>query len=713
MTKKHVAEHEELDGELGGPLGDALPTTSSRAVGWAGRWTATLGGLLLTAGPTTVCLAQQDGDTNFGQVNQNNSTAGTNPPSRIAGHQCLSGSFPTIVFYFLPEILGVYNASFSSELKRSFFFWHFFIVLGDTQLGVTPKLTTKRAYLRKSNLATAAVTVVVNCGTPVQLSHESSRQPVVPIYTLSAVFDVSGSFTDKKKYITITVVNGRVHLPRYEDPPTVLRQLLERPGFIVHIRAYNQMFSMTSFGAHVDDIVNTGHPPYVFKVSGQIYHWIGALCPPEGSQPRFLQFYIYNTDNEVENRMAHFGGQESNRLCQAVVTQLIHLLEFHNKLVKLFRTARDKCSAEEGPTFKVQLFSLAGSKQHALPTSDAVGAIFYDSGPQTITDYDVIIEPRSDRPTRVNKFHPLYMSLQYPLMFFYGEQRFHPDLMLRGILGSQGGRAKKMSMNMYYSYQIHDRLNVYSLMLRCGRLFQQYVVTVYCSIELDRMDYIRRKQKDIRSEYFSGLYDAIDRGDKRGLDVGSRTILPASFTGGPRYIYSHYLDALAICRVFGNPQFFITFTCNAKWREITRYLRAYPRLTPSDRADVIARAFYMKVKEFIVFLKEQQPLGDFRGVLYTIEFQKRGLPHCHTLLWLHSTASTPITERLDDYISAELPDPRSDPAGYAVISATMMHRPCGAKKPRAPCMEGFSCKKKFPKKYNNKTFFDTDGRAHY
>ncbi|XP_071740607.1 uncharacterized protein [Rutidosis leptorrhynchoides] len=211
-----------------------------------------------------------------------------------------------------------------------------------------------------------------------------------------------------------------------------------------------------------------------------------------------------------------------------------------------------------------------------------------------------------------------------------------------------------MSMKMCYSYQIHDRLNVYSLMLRAGRLFQQYVVTVYCSIELDRMDYIRRKQKYIRNEYLSSLYDAISRGDQTGSDVGSRTILPASFTGGTHYLYSHYLDALAICQ-------------------------------------------------------EHKLLGDFRGVLYTIEFQKRGLPHCHILLWLHSATSTPITERLDNYISAELPDPRTDPAGYAVISATMMHGPRGKEKPRAPCMEAFTCKKKFSKKYNEKTFSDTDG----
>ncbi|XP_071731261.1 uncharacterized protein [Rutidosis leptorrhynchoides] len=241
-------------------------------------------------------------------------------------------------------------------------------------------------------------------------------------------------------------------------------------------------------------------------------------------------------------------------------------------------------------------------------------------------------------------------------MFFYGEPGFHPDLMLRDTSGSQSHRPRKMT-NMYYSYQIHDRSGIYSLLLRMGRLFQQYVVTIYCSIELDRMDYIRKKQKDIRNDYLSGLYDAINIGDQTGADVGSRTILPASFTGGPRYMYSRYLDALAICRVFGNPLFFITFTCNVKWPEIARYLRPFPHLTPSDRADIVARVFHVKVTEFVAFLKEEKSLGPYRGVLYTIEYQKRGLPHCHTLLWVYSAAADPITDHLDDYISAELPDP--------------------------------------------------------
>ncbi|XP_071712237.1 uncharacterized protein [Rutidosis leptorrhynchoides] len=241
---------------------------------------------------------------------------------------------------------------------------------------------------------------------------------------------------------------------------------------------------------------------------------------------------------------------------------------------------------------------------------------------------------------------------------------------------------------MYYAFQLHERQSLYSLLLRSGRLFQQYIVGAYCCIELNRIDYIRNNQQDIQNEYLSGLHDAIDRGDYSGSDVGSHVILPSSFTGGPRYMYSHYLDALAICRVIGNPQFFITFTCNPKWPEIRRFLDNYPYLTPADRADIVARLFHMRVKQFVSFLKKEKPFGSVKGaVLYTIEFQKRGLPHCHTLLWVSNPTTSLKPADIDQYISAELPDPRDNFCGYTIISNLMIHGPCGVAHPEAPCMQ--------------------------
>jgi hypothetical protein len=121
---------------------------------------------------------------------------------------------------------------------------------------------------------------------------------------------------------------------------------------------------------------------------------------------------------------------------------------------------------------------------------------------------------------------------------------------------------KKLYMNMYYKYQIHERFDQFGLLFKGGRLFQQYVVCVYCTLEQERLDFIRSKQNSLRTECLLGICDAMSKGDHFGADIGQKIILPSSFTGDPRYMYNHYLDALAICRVLGNPQFFITFTCN-------------------------------------------------------------------------------------------------------------------------------------------------------
>ena len=81
---------------------------------------------------------------------------------------------------------------------------------------------------------------------------------------------------------------GKVRLQRERDPPDSIKQLFKDTHFMENIRAYNQMFSMTSFGADIDDTVNNGRGPYVFKVSGEIHHQIGALCPPDNARPKFL-----------------------------------------------------------------------------------------------------------------------------------------------------------------------------------------------------------------------------------------------------------------------------------------------------------------------------------------------------------------------------------------------------------------------------------------
>nr|GEW06812.1 helitron helicase-like domain-containing protein [Tanacetum cinerariifolium] len=134
------------------------------------------------------------------------------------------------------------------------------------------------------------------------------------------------------------------------------------------------------------------------------------MCPDKGKTPRFLRLYIYDTANEVKNRMAHFGGENDNGLKKQIVEELIEFLDNHNALVQLFRTARDKYLESDVPEFKVKLYNVVGTRQYEVPTPVTVGAIVFGGSATTENDFDLIIEEHSHYPQRVNKLHPCYMS---------------------------------------------------------------------------------------------------------------------------------------------------------------------------------------------------------------------------------------------------------------------------------------------------------------
>ncbi|GKD23038.1 hypothetical protein Tco_1224741, partial [Tanacetum coccineum] len=131
----------------------------------------------------------------------------------------------------------------------------------------------------------------------------------------------------------------------------------------------------------------------------------------ECDQPRFLQLYVYDTQNEVANRTRHFRRDGFSSLNQEIVRGLILFLDEHNELVKLFQTARDKCNGQEIPEFRIRLYSVVGAQEYDLPTYQTLGTIVFEDGPDTSTDYDVIIESKDWAPQRINKLHPSYMAL--------------------------------------------------------------------------------------------------------------------------------------------------------------------------------------------------------------------------------------------------------------------------------------------------------------
>ncbi|KAK1436542.1 hypothetical protein QVD17_02323 [Tagetes erecta] len=60
--------------------------------------------------------------------------------------------------------------------------------------------------------------------------------------------------------------------------------------------------------------------------------------------------------------------------------------------------------------------------------------------------------------------------------------------------------------------------------------------------------------------------------------------------------------------------------------------------------------------------------------VYTIEFQKRGLPHCHTLLWVSAEYAIKEPSDVDRYISAELPNEQENPISIVHLQFGLLNR---------------------------------------
>jgi len=136
----------------------------------------------------------------------------------------------------------------------------------------------------------------------------------------------------------------------------------------------------------------------------------------------------------------------------------------------------------------------------------------------------------------------MYEYLQHPFLFIYGEDGFHYDLQCP----PKEGRLSQMD---YIAYRIQYRPNKFSLLLRSGRIFQQYLIDMWAAADQNRLDYIQYNQNDIRASQYAGLTDAIDH-DMDLKDIGQWFILPSPYTGGPRYMKQCLQDSLAPARYY-------------------------------------------------------------------------------------------------------------------------------------------------------------------
>ncbi|KAG5042773.1 hypothetical protein JHK85_007041 [Glycine max] len=418
------------------------------------------------------------------------------------------------------------------------------------------------------------------------------------------------------------------------------------------------MFAFMSLREKVDRTINNGKGAPTIHIQGQPCHRIGSLLPMLGGVPKFAELNIYDTEHEVQNILHVFS--DRNNVDPNIVSRLTVVLDEHNSHAKSFHMVRDRLKEKILLDFKLKLIAnrVKDGRIYNIPIVSEVVTLF---------EGDFILETRRGDLQRINELHASYLALQYPLLFPYGEDGYTHDI-LHKVTSLSEARKRVLQFRPVEATLLHSR-----------KLFQEFVVDGYTMLESKRLAFSRMNESKLRVDKYSNLHQSSNEGTTQGSNRGKKSILPSTFVGSPRYMEQLHFDGMAICNNAGFSDVFVTFTCNPNWNEIQRLLSPM-NLKVVDRPDIISRVFKIKFEQMLTDLAKQHLLGEGLACelyfqfeyhillsqallmfnflitnMYTIEFQNRGLPHVHLLLFLYPSSNFIMTTLINNDSKENIP----------------------------------------------------------
>ena len=166
-----------------------------------------------------------------------------------------------------------------------------------------------------------------------------------------------------------------------------------------------------------------------------------------------------------------------------------------------------------------------------------------------------------------------------------------------------------------------------------------------------------------------------------------------SVRGTKQYWFIRQSELRCMIREWGSPTFFLTFSCaEYEAQDITNYLRkvnnvpsSYDigRLCTEDPISV-SRQFSLKFHAFFQqVLVKSEVLGKVDHFYWKKEYQNRGAPHYHVLLWIRDA---PVIDQdepgkvlawIQERITCQIPDSESNPDLHRLVTRYQMHK-CSA-----------------------------------
>nr|XP_034194991.1 uncharacterized protein LOC117611166 [Osmia lignaria] len=377
-----------------------------------------------------------------------------------------------------------------------------------------------------------------------------------------------------------------------------------------------------------------------------------------------------------------------------------HYLHAYEKEQELIRCRHPR------PTVHIQLLpGSAGAGIHVgrtnLPTiRDDVAVLYGDHDGLPRQQHQLIIQNRASpnaEPLQIVKIvNPLLDAMLYPLLDPYSVIGWHTGI----PHAIENNTRKHVTIREHAAYQMAIRDNQEYLQ-DSGKLSQQW---------LDNQSALRRDTLQNIGDFNNPACRNVLSDDQpvaTNPETSLPVLLPSTFIGGPRHAMNTMHDMLAMSMQLGAATFFVTVTANPAWPEIEASLN--PGNKRDLRPDIGNRVFHCKQNHFKDLVTKEAFFGNIRYSGYSVEMQKRQIPHSHWIIAVEQPHNSRDPEYIDLIICTEIPDPEVDPELYEIVCNNYLHLCTEICSPGG----GFTCKTNFPKAFQNHTQVQLNGYPLY
>ncbi|CAD5233144.1 unnamed protein product [Bursaphelenchus xylophilus] len=347
----------------------------------------------------------------------------------------------------------------------------------------------------------------------------------------------------------------------------------------------------------------------------------------------------------------------------------------------------------------------------------------------------LIVYSRGHQTAKYKPYLPELDSLLYPLLFIHGEPYFHRHLPLRDVGEDEilpdprpgddddflpfdvnvelnplptglketeddinitdleevfdeddalpkkaDPKQKKCSVRMQIKYRLQRRDKDRSVhrIFAHPKVGGRWVCQKALGIEQQVFDYYEKKvvpKRRVDARYVRENFGELLKQKSKGYQLGKLTRLPPGHRYSRRYYQRQYSNCVGMAQTLGSPTFFITLTANSEWPDFLQ-ICGNKGVDPKNAYDILNRVFRRKVVELMKRIapagsNQKGWFGKCNGYYMSLEFQKRGNPHVHMLLWTeHKEMSAHV---VDEFISARIPDPVVDAEVHDKVLRYMIH----------------------------------------